>query len=410
MGQLKWVAVGQLANLVLPVLLFPVLASRLGVVAFALFVVLTGVSQYAALGVELGLNHVALARLRNAPSPQARAHIFSAVFYLKLGLVVLVDLLVSTAVHALGVVPDTSFPALLVLVGGSLLTCVVYPAWYFVLCERQQVNFLISVLSRSLLFASVWWGVGTGYDVFLAVVLFNFAFVPAGLVFARIWWPLLCRPSQVPAAIYIECLRGGVSMSGAMLRETTTALGISPVLGVICGAGPAIGLLAFAEKMAKIIVIPAPMIASTLMVGWSRYREYPVVSRLLQRDPRVLVPGVLVLLVGLCAYGLLAAEVIDRWFAIYAPAKGLLAGLLLAVPLAYANYIVVALAYLAREDFSVIGRISSLQVIGLTLCATLAQSFVGPFGVVVCVVMAELAFLVAVVFLRKRRDKGAIGA
>lgn len=197
-------------------------------------------------------------------------------------------------------------------------------------------------------------------------------------------------------------------MSGAMLRETTTALGISPVLGVICGAGPAIGLLAFAEKMAKIIVIPAPMIASTLMVGWSRYREHPLVIRLLQRDPRVLVPGVFVLLVGLCAYGFFAAEVIDRWFSTYAPAKALLAGLLLAVPLAYANYIVVALTYLAREDFSIIGRISSLQVIGLTLCAALAQSFVGPLGVVVCVVLAELVFLVAVVFLRKRRDKGAI--
>ena len=82
--QLKWVAIGQAANLLLPVLLFPLLAQRLGVQGFAVFAVLTGLSQYSTLVVELGLNHVGLARMNNAATQAGKVQTFSSVQAVKL--------------------------------------------------------------------------------------------------------------------------------------------------------------------------------------------------------------------------------------------------------------------------------------------------------------------------------------
>ncbi|SIS08560.1 Polysaccharide biosynthesis protein [Sphaerotilus natans] len=402
MGQLKWVAIGQVVNLILPIILFPVLASRLGVAAFSVFVVLTGVSQYACLGVELGFNHVSLARLRNSRDLDERSIVFSAVFYLKLLLGLLIGVIVAGGLVASGSL-SRSFGEVFALVMGSLLTCVVYPAWYFVVIERQKSNFIISLVSRSLLFLCIWFGVHSAGDVIRAVAAFNYAFVPAGLIFSTAWMGLVRVPWRVPAAEYRRTLSAGLGMSGAMLRETATALGVSPLLGLLLGAGPGIGLLAFAEKIAKIIAIPAPMVASTLMVGWDRYREYRFIAGVLigRGNLRARLSVAAVTVVALLGYALTAQWVIGRWFPAYSEAMILITILLIAIPFIYLNYIIVAIDHLSHENFVLVGRVSMLQVMALMLCASLAQFFAGNAATALVVAISE--FLLFGFLIRLRR-------
>lgn len=400
MGQLKWVAIGQVANLILPVALFPVLASRLGVADFSTFVVLTGVSQYACLGVELGFNHVCLARLRNARDDDERSIVFSAVFYLKLMLSGLIGTVVAALLVAVGGT-GLGYAKVLILVMGSLLTCVVYPAWYFVVAEKQKSNFLISLASRMLLFLTIWFGVHSGEDVARAVAAFNYAFVPVGLIFSLSWSGLVRVPWRVPSRAYRRLLLSGLGTSGAMLRETATALGVSPVLGLVVGADPGIGLLAFAEKIAKILAIPAPIVASTLMVGWERYRSHRFMAEFLRGGVRALLPLVMMLTV-LAGYGLVAHWMIGRWFPAYADAFPLIWILLVAIPFIYFNYTLVAIDHLSRENFVFVGRISMIQVIVLMALAIGAQLTGGSGWVATVVVISEV--VLSGFLLRERQE------
>jgi O-antigen/teichoic acid export membrane protein len=392
--QLKWVAIGQVANLVLPVLLFPLLAQRLGVQGFAVFAVLTGLSQYSTLAVELGLNHVGLARMNNAAAQADKVRTFSSVQAVKLLLALGVLVILSGVVAWRSPVPGVGLGTVVALCAGSILTCLVYPAWFFTLIQRQDINVQISTLSRLGLAVGVLWGVHSEADVVVAVALFNFAFVPLALLHARHWIGYLRLAGAFDAPSLRATFRAGVSMSGAMVRETVTSLGIAPIYGFFAGTHD-VGVFAFAEKLAKIAVLPAPIVASIALVHRERLLAAPVLQRL-RRGDVMLWGGLLAAAVlAVVLYGGTAIAVVERAFPAYHAAVPMIGMLVLCFPLVYGNYLLVAVLHTGRENFSLVGRLSYGYVLLLAALSAVLGGLWGGMGLAVALGVAELLLFAA---------------
>ncbi len=392
--QLKWVAIGQAANLLLPVLLFPLLAQRLGVQGFAVFAVLTGLSQYSTLVVELGLNHVGLARMNNAATQAGKVQTFSSVQAVKLLLALGVLLVLAGVVAWRSPVPGVGAGTVVVLCAGSILTCLVYPAWFFTLIQRQDINVRISTLSRLGLVVGVLLGVHSEADVVVAVALFNFAFVPLALLHVRHWVGYLRLAGAFDAVRLRATLHAGISMSGAMVRETVTSLGIAPIYGFFAGAHD-VGVFAFAEKLAKIILLPAPIVASIALVHRERLLAAPVVRRLWCGD--VMCWGGLLAAAALAValYGGAAVAVVEHGFPAYRAAVPMIEVLVLFFPLVYGNYLLVAVLHTGRENFSLVGRLSYGYVLLLAGLSAALGGLWGGMGLAVALGVAELLLFAA---------------
>lgn len=392
-AQLKWVALGQVTNLVLPIMLFPLLAHRLGVAGFAAFAVVTGISQYATLGVELGLSHVGMARMSNTHDSDQKSLIFTAILASKLLLSGLMMAVLAFFIHWRVPMPSFSTGMVLVLCLGSLLTCIVYPAWFFTQAHRQDLNFRISFLSRAGLFAAVWWLVQSEQDVWVAVVLFNFAFIPVALAHAHHWLVHVRPLALLDLAATRAMLRQGLGMSGAAVRETVTSLGLAPLYGMMAG-GPAVGMLAFAEKVAKILVLPAPMVASVVMVNRAGLLKSVLMDRL-RRGDRWLLAGTIVGC-GLIGWGYVAAVswAVQRWFSAYVEALPVIQILVAGFPFVYANYLIVSVLHTGRENFTLVGRLSYGYVVLLVIGALACGQIWGSTALAVVMGVAELALFI----------------
>lgn len=393
MAQLKWVALGQVTNLVLPIVLFPLLAHRLGVAGFAAFAVVTGISQYATLGVELGLNHVGMARMHNAEDPTQKSRIFTAILASKLWLTGLMLVVLAGFIHWRAPMPGFSTGWVLALSAGSLLTCLVYPAWFFTQAHRQDLNFRISFWSRVGLFAAVWWLVQSERDVWVAVALFNFAFIPVGLCHVRHWLIHVDVSTLLDGSATRTMIRQGLGMSGAAVRETVTSLGMAPLYGMMA-SGPAVGLLAFAEKVAKILVLPAPMVASVVMVNRVRMLQSAWLHRLRQGD-RWLVAAMLMgcVLVG-WGYAVAVSWAIHRWFSAYVDAIPVIQILVAFFPFVYANYLIVSVLHTGRENFTTVGRLSYAYVLLLIVGAMASGRVWGSMALAAVMGGAELILFI----------------
>lgn len=406
LAQLKWVALGQVTNLVLPIVLFPLLAYRLGVDGFAAFAVVTGISQYATLGVELGLSHVGMARMNNTDDPDQKSLIFTAILASKVLLSGLMLGVLGLFIHWREPMHGVSTVWVLILSVGSLLTCIAYPAWFFTQAHRQDLNFRISFLSRTGLFAAIWWLVQSEQDVWVAVALFNFAFVPVALGHAKHWLAYVRPSALLDMAATRAMLRQGLGMSGAAVRETVTSLGLAPLYGLVTG-GPAVGILAFAEKAAKILVLPAPMVASVVMVNRARLLRSTMIDRL-QRGDRWLLSAIVMgcVLIGV-VYVMVVSWAIHQWFLAYVEAIPMIQVLVVFFPFVYANYLIVSFFHTGRENFTFVGRLSYGYVLLLITGALVCGQIWGGMALAAVMGVAELALFI--VLLRgvprgERRD------
>lgn len=393
LAQLKWVALGQVTNLVLPIVLFPLLAHRLGVTGFAEFAVVTGISQYATLGVELGLSHVGMARMSNSDEFEKKSLIFTVVLASKVLLSLLVLVMLTIFIHWRNPLPGVPVGVVLLLCAGSLLTCIAYPAWFFTQARRQDLNFRISFLSRIGLFILVWIFVQSDRDIWVAVALFNFAFVPVALCHSGYWLTHIRSSAFFDFSAMRIMLRQGIGMSGAAVRETVTSLGIAPLYGLLVG-GPTVGIIAFAEKVAKIIVLPAPMVASVVMVNRVRLLESPLIDRVRRGNLWLLIA--LVAGCGVIGWIYLVAVTwaVHRWFSSYVEAIELIQLLVVFFPFVYANYMIVSVFHTGNENFSLVGRLSYGYVILLIGWALVCGRLWGSTALVAGMGGAELVLFV----------------
>ena len=397
--QLKWISLGQLANFVIPLLLMPVLARRLGLIGFATFAVLTGVAQYATLGVELGLNYVGLSEIKRATSPGVRRSIFSEIFYLKiiLALAVCATLTLVAAFSRLSAVIDTTTFALLLM--GPLLTCIVCPVWFFILINRLDINFNIVLGSRLSMLLLCYLYIRRPEDCIKAVALFNFATLPFAALYVTQWAPYVTKLGALKARAIGTRLLRGLQLSGAMMRETITNVGIAPAYGLFA-FDSALGTYAFAEKIAKIITMPAPVVAAAFIASTTNDQKGLRIPQRLRQLPFWVFPVAVVLVCGIAAIAI--EMVVNRFFPQFGASIPMVYLLVGASPLVYFNYIELGMRYTKQGRFQFAAKMAYAYLALLFVMALCLSLRYGVWGLAIAASAIEL--LQAVLLLRFRKS------
>jgi PST family polysaccharide transporter len=397
--QLKWISLGQLANFVIPLILMPVLAHRLGLIGFATFAVLTGIAQYATLGVELGLNYIGLSEIKRAPSEGVRRSIFSEIFYLKivLALVVCAALTLIVAFSRLSAVVDATTFALLLI--GPLLSCIVCPVWFFILINRLDINFSIVMGSRLGILVLCYLFIRRPEDCIKAVAFFNFATLPFAALYVRRWAPNVTSLASLNARAIAMRLRSGVQLSGAMMRETITNVGIAPAYGLFA-FDSALGSYAFAEKIAKIITMPAPVVAAAYIANTSNDQKGLRIPHPLRRLPFWGLTAVVVLACGTAAIAIKMA--VNSFFPQFNASIPMVYLLVSVSPLVYFNYIELGMRYTKQGRFRFAARMSYAYLVLLFVMALCLSLRYGVWGLAIAA--SAIEFLQAALLLRFRKS------
>jgi len=400
--QLKWISLSQLANFVVPVALIPVLAHRLGVIGFASFAVLTGISQYATLGVELGLNYVALTEIKRCMSAVEEKRIFSEVFYVKILLALVVGCTLTAVVAASQLSKIVNGFAFAFLISGSLITCIIFPAWFFVLKNRLDINFKIAFGSRLALLLLCLLIVRSPKDYIRATFLFNFGLIPLACIYSKHWILNVGGPGTIRVAAMRKALLRGVQLSGAMLRETITNFGIAPLYGLFV-FDAAIGTYAFAEKLSKVITMPAPLVTSAVIASTPNEESEIPIPRFVRRLPLwVVLLAVLLLYVSAA---LSFREVVILVAPQFKSSVPLAFALLSISPVVYFNYLEIGMRYTKQGRFREAGRLSYVYVVLLLVSSLLLGSRFGIWGLAVACVTTEIIQMC--ILLRCRGDNAA---
>jgi hypothetical protein len=375
----------------------PVLAHRLGPVGFASFAVLTGVSQYATLGVELGFNYVALAEMKRSKNPEDQRRVFSEVFYLKLLLAVVVGTIATLFARFSDLSKVAGTGTFALLIAGPLLTCVAFPAWFFILKDRLDINFKTALASKIILLVLCWKLVVGADDYILAVALFNFATIPFAFLYGGMWLRDLLMPQRLSVSGIRIRMIGGLHLSGAMLRETITNIGIAPFYG-LWKIDTALGTYALAEKISKVLIMPAPLVSAAMIsASPDNANAIDIPKRLLTMSWWSI--GALAL--ALCTLGAFGfTELVTHVFPQYARSIPFVFILVIAAPFVYFNYIEIGMRYTKHGRFKVAGQLSYLYVGLLLLLAFLLSLFFGVWGIAVACPLAEMVF--TCLLLRRR--------
>lgn len=387
--QVQWIALSQLTVFILPVLLIPVLAHRLGVMGFASFVVLTGISQYTTFGVELGLNHAGLSELNMTDCPHKRRTIFTEIFYLKILLSIAMCVAVAIIVSHSKVSQIVDTPTLILILSGSIITCIIYPAWFFVLTGRLDINFKIAFFSRLMIVVLSLLIISEPKDYIKAVALFNFATIPMSALYVRKWLPNVGLPHIIHFTGLKARLINGFKLSGVMMRETITTLGVAPLYGLFI-SNNSLGLFAFAEKIAKLSTMPAPSLTSALMVAPAQ-TIFHLRSRLTKRTWWLGIAVAIIL--GYAAFAIIVELVIKNFFQQFVESIPLIYILALASPIVYFNYIELGMRYTKQGRFGASGRFSYAYIALLSFSSICLANLFGATGLAAAVLMAELMLM-----------------
>jgi O-antigen/teichoic acid export membrane protein len=399
--QLKWISLGQITNFIIPLMLTPVLARRLGLIGFASFAVLTGIAQYATLGVELGLNYVGISEIKRASSESDRRSIFSEIFYLKiiLAVVVCATLTSVAAFSQISTLVNSATFALLLL--GPLVTCVVCPVWFFILKNRLDINFNIVLGSRlSMLILCYMFVKGPG-DYIKAVALFNFATLPFAALYAMHWLVNVRSPMSVKGRAMAVRLWSGLQLSGAMLRETITNVGIAPMYGLFA-FDSALGSYAFAEKMSKIFTMPAPLVASAIMASTPNEQKG---MRIPHRLRLPLWAGAITVVALYGAAAVAIRIIVGKFFPQFGASIPMVYLLASVSPLVYFNYIELGMRYTKQGRFRFAARMSYAYLAMLFAASLCLTARYGVLGLAMAAFATEL--LQAILLLKFRSSDAA---
>jgi hypothetical protein len=383
-------------------MLMPVLARRLGLIGFASFAVLTGIAQYATLGVELGLNYVGMSEIKRASGESDRRSIFSEIFYLKiiLAVVVCATLTSAAAFSQVSTLVNSATFALLLL--GPLVTCVVCPVWFFILKDRLDINFNIVFGSRLSMLILCYLFVRGPEDYVKAVALFNFATLPFAALYAGHWLVNVRSPMSIKGRAMAMRLRTGLQLSGAMLRETITNVGIAPMYGLFAFDSE-LGSYAFAEKMSKLFTMPAPVVASAIMTSTSNEQKGMRIPHGLRQLPLWAGAIAVVSLYGAAAVAI--RVIVNKFFPQFSASIRMVYILASVSPLVYFNYIEVGMRYTKQGRFRVAARMSYAYLALLFATSLCLTASFGVLGLAMAACATEL--LQAILLLKFRSSDEA---
>jgi len=376
------------------------MAQRLGISGFSSFIVLTGICQYTTLGIELGLNHAAVSQLSRTACVENRKLIFSEVFYLKAALSLVLCILISLVVGYSAVAKMASTAEMAILLLGPSLTCVTFPAWFFTSMNRQDLIFRINFISRLILVGLCLWLIQGPTDYLLGAVLFNYAMVPLSIFYSRNWTSHILPLREIRFFNLKKRLVDGLMLSGVMLKETVMNIGVAPLYGVLV-TDSTLGIYAFAEKIGKTIVAPAPSVANVLMVNSANNQAGWPWSRV--SDKRLWLTFALIV-VAACIFFAIAIELVVRhFFGRFTDSIPLIYIIVSVSPIVYFNHIEIALTFTGKGKFSTATLFAYVHMVALSISAVILSQFFGSRGLSGALVLPEL--VLAALLLKHKKLK-----
>jgi O-antigen/teichoic acid export membrane protein len=340
--EIRYTFLAHIFNVLVPLLLIPVLVHRLGDLQFGRFVILVGTSAYLAYLIELGFNNVAIERFSSASS-EGQRRIFMAVLIVKTVLAVLVC--------AVGVAAYSNLleswgwnQQMAWLLVAPPVTCILYPAWFFVIQKRQKLNFLIQVSTKLFLLAGVLAFVHMPQDAPAAVGIYAVSVLVVALPFASNWTGYVSLKDMPGREEILEIMGAGFKASGLAVRDAWSANGLAPILGLFLSSH-GVAEFALAEKIARSLTAPASMVGSVMLANHTAVKG---LIDTLRRRAGIIVFALLALyLIGISIVKLMTA----KFFVKYAGPVDLFLLMSGSVVCAYFNYSLLNIVYILRRRY-----------------------------------------------------------
>lgn len=400
--EIRYVFLAHIVNVAIPIVLIPLLVHRLGDVEFGKFVIATGTSLYFAYIVELGFNNVAIERFSSIATDEKKRQ-FMAILIIKAGLVAVVCIAGMSLYLSLFAKWGWN-PNLAWVMVTPALTCIIYPAWLFIIEKRQKINFIIQFATKVLLLALTVLLVGGPGDAGTAVVIYSISTLVIALPFAVIWLKYVDRKCIPDRSEIYRTFVAGVQASGLAVRDAWSANGIAPIIGIFLHRH-GISDFALAEKMVRALATPAAVIGSTVL---SNHRGFSA----LFAGRRVLV-RILVGLFGVaylcCALGVWI--ICNRYYAEYREAVKLFLCMSLIVPFSYVSYVLLNLMFILKRRYLALTVLIVGQCAAVLLIAGVFGLFEMWTATAVSIPMVEgIALLFLFRKLRKAQPRLAAGS
>jgi len=339
-------------NVAIPLLLIPLLAHRLGIDGFGHFVILTGSSIYLAYSIELGLNNIAIQRFTQG-NHDDRCKVFTSILIIKcvlLAIVFPIGMTIYTRLlHTWGADVRLAWFCML-----PVVTCLSYPAWFFIVENKQKVNFQVQTLTKFFLLACICFFVHTPDDVATAVIIYSSAAFLASLAFCGHWLRYIDIRALPDAAQLSGLALAGAKASGLAIRDAWSSNGIAPLLGLIIHTQQ-IADFALAEKMIRALAVPASSFGSIILANHKKFQDFFATKTSHMRI------AIVVLLVAYAVSAVLVSKGAKRFFPQYEHVALLFTAMLISVPFIYANYTLLNLKYIRRQKYIALTGFISLQ-------------------------------------------------
>lgn len=384
-------------NVAIPLLLIPLLAHRLGIDEFGRFVILTGSSVYLAYAIELGFNNVAIERFSRGTNEEKR-RVFAAVLIIKCALLLIVFptgiALYANLLETWGWERGTAWFCML-----PVVTCLIYPAWFFIVEKKQKINFYVQMVTKLLLLIGVIVLVSDSSDAVVAVIIYSSATFIASIVFCQHWFGFVDRKNLPDIRYLIEFASAGAKASGLAVRDAWSANGLAPLLGLLLHSQQ-LANFALAEKMIRTLATPASSFGSILLANHVKFRKF-YKDRLTTYLP-------LALMIAVAAYALIAVAILmamQNYMQHFYEVALLFVIMLASVPFIYANYTLLNIIYIQQQRYKSLTFSIIIQcAFAFTLAAWFAHAerWLFAAGSVVCVEV--VAFGCAVYISRRRRS------
>ena len=351
---------GHFVNIVVPIILMPMLAYRLGPKAFGEFVVITGATQYFAYIMELGLNNIAISKL-NSLSHDEKIEMITSIFILKLILFIII-----------GSIAYTIFFYLLIKWGWNsiyaiesmlpLITCIIYPAWFFIAEKKQIINLIVQSASKIIIIIGIITLIHNPKDAPIAVAIYMLSVILVSFPFIIYWLRYIDVRAGLRFKNILQLFKDGVKVGGLAVRDAWSANGIAPIIGVLLH-GQQFGEFAMAEKLVRAITLPSSTLGTIVLAN------YKSIDNKINKFIPYKIPILIITLFLYVIIMYLFSEIIGSELPKYLNIKSYFITLSLIIPFVYINYIFINLYFIGYKKYFMLTKIIAVQIIIMILFA-----------------------------------------
>lgn len=394
----KYLLLGHAINVSFPIIITPLLAHKLGIEQFANFAIVSGVVQYFAYLLELGLNSIAIKKFSDAEFLK-KQKIFTSIFLAKLLLIIFILPLCIVVLFYI-ITPWGWSNGTIVLLATPLVTCLTYPAWFFTAENIYRINFIAQILNKIFILSLTSLMINNQDDTQAAAIIFSTSAFIVTLPFIRMWLPYIDLKSKYRAKSMHKILIEGIKASGISVRDAWSTNGITPIIGLLTPSLP-IGEFVLAEKLTRALSMPASGVAAILLANKKTFDSF------LQSRKKMIIYS----LIGFSFYAVITTLILlilNTEFSRQPKLVTVFAGMAGAIPLIYINYIMINNLFIARSRYICLTLIILAQAM-ITIISTVyylssEKLFIAALSITISELILFSALTVLSIYFRKTKN------